>query len=268
MAAGFAADASYVREIEGSRDRIGSVRGLTVAPDGTLYVLDGVYSDPRGRGGLIWALAPGGTLTDLGTITLERVTTADDGSTTSSTEGLLSPKDITVDSQGNLYVTDRGFREVWRISLTDGLQTSLFWRPPLDDDERVMPTGITYVPEQDALIITDSEVNTVYRLPITGGAAEILYRYSEANNPPGFGGVTLTPDGTLYIAALDQNGIVRLENGAIQYIVGLLRGASDVAATADGRLIATNFDSTALVVPGVNPQLPFALDEVRFTAAD
>lgn len=265
-----AADADYVREIPGSRDLIGSVRGLTVGADGTLYVLDGVYSDPRGRGGLIWVLPPGGTLTDIGAISMERITTAADGTTTAVTEGMLSPKDIAIDAQGNLYVTDRGFREVWKITRgADGaaVMASVFWMPSEGDDERLTPTGIAYLPDSDSLVITDSEANTVYRVPVTDGAPEVLYRHTE-DNPPGFGGVTRTPDGVLYIAALDQNGLVRLENGVIQYVVGLLRGASDVAATADGRLIATNFDSAALVLPGVSPQLPFALDEVRFTSAD
>lgn len=262
--AAVAADAPFIREIEGSRDQVGSVRGLTVAPDGTLYILDGVFSDPRGQGGKVWQVTPEGVLIEIGTITRELTVTNDQGQTELLVEGLLSPKDITLDANGNLYITDRGHHEIWKL-VPGSTQAVVFWRPAANDDARVIPTGVEYDAATDSLIVTDSQLSTIYRIPLLTGVEEIVYRH-EGNNPPGFGGLTIAPDGQLYVAALDQNGVVTVRDGELVYIVGMLRGASDVAAAADGTLYATNFDSASLVLPGVNPQLPFSIDRIRIGA--
>lgn len=252
------ADAPFVRELFDTRELIGSVRGLAFAPDGTLYVLDGRDSDPRARGGTVWALdVVNERLTEIGGIDREpRPGDPDDAGTPIT--GFLAPNDIAVDAEGIIYVTDRGWREVWRIDPQTGA-SALWWRPT---EPGAMPSGLAYDPFNDALIITDSEQNRVYRVRIADRAEEVLYAHT-GPNPPGFDGVTVTPDGALMIAAIDQAGIVTLEDGAIRYIVGTIRGASDVASAPDGRLYLTNFDSRSLVLPGVSAQLPFALDVVR-----
>jgi len=250
-------DSVTVTELANTRELVGSVRGLTVTPDGTLHILDGISSDPRGAGGTVWRVESDGTLTDLGGI-LHPSTQENDVN-----RGFVAPKDIESDAQGNLYVTDRGWREVWKYDAVSG-EAAFFWRPDEADSEAV-PTGLAFDRANNALIVTDSQLNTVYRVDLASGAGEIVYRYSETRNTPGFSGAAFTPDGTLYLTALDQNGVVRLTPDGIEYIVGLLRGASDLAAGADGRLYLTNFDSVSLVRPDVRPQLPFALDVVTFT---
>lgn len=246
-----------VTELPNTRELVGSVRGLTVTPDGTLHILDGMSSDPRGAGGTVWRVEPDGTLTDLGGIQ-HPSTAANDVN-----RGFVAPRDIESDAQGNLYVTDRGWREVWKYDAASG-EAAFFWRPD-ESDGAAVPTGLAFDRANNALIITDSEANTVYRVDVTSGAGQTVYRYSETRNLPGFSGAAVAPDGTLYLTALDQNGVVRLNPDGIEYVVGLLRGASDVAAGADGRLYLTNFDSVGLVRPDVRPQLPFALDVVTFS---
>jgi sugar lactone lactonase YvrE len=143
----------------------------------------------------------------------------------------------------------------------------MWWTPP-SDIEGVVPTGLAYEPSNNAILVTDSEQNTVYRLGIsdTGasdGVGTLLYRYTQQVNFPSFTGITVAPDGTIYIAALAQNGVVRLEDDDITYIAGNFRGANDVAAAPDGRLYVANFDARALVVPLVRPQLPFAIGVIE-----
>ena len=80
-------------------------------------------------------------------------------------------------------------------------------------------------------------------------------------NAPGFDGVTVTPNGDIYVAALGQNGVARVAGGELTYIAGLFRGASDVDySAAIDSLYVTNWNQTPLVIPGDQPQLPFALD--------
>jgi serine/threonine protein kinase, bacterial len=236
-----------ISEIAGTRDSIGSVVGLTTAPDGTLYILDRENSDPRTSGGKIWRLQS----------TLETFATISD------VTGFVSPTDITLDAQGNVYVADRGRKEVWRFN-PDGTNGVPWWFVG-ENEVGTLPTGLAFDAANNAILITDSELNRVYRVGVDSGyPGEIIYSFSSVVNHPGFDGLTVAPDGQIYIAALSQNGIVRFKEGEISYIAGTFRGSSDVAAAPDGRLYVANFDSAALVLPGVQPQLPFGIDVITF----
>lgn len=240
-------------ELPGTRDSIGAVNGLAVAPDGALLVLDRLTSDPRASGGQVWRVRLGAPPEFFATI--------------QDANGFVSPGDLTVDAAGRVYATDRGRGLVWQWD-ADGADGRLWWVPPADV-AGVIPTGLAYDPVHDAILVTDSEQNTVYRVSIrpdggADGTGELLYRYTGARNLPSFTGITVAADGTVYIAALGQNGVVRLDGGDITYIAGLFRGVNDVAVGPDGRLYAANFDSRGLVVPLVQPQLPFAIDVIEF----
>jgi len=241
--------AGDITEIPGSRDAIGAVSGLTVAPDGTLYIVDRSESDPRTTGGSIKRLTPDGKIT----------TFAESPGTT----GFTSPDDIAVDAAGNVYVSDRGRDTVWRFT-PDGSSAIAWWTPPLlDGVENYEPTGLAYDAARSALLITDGIVNTLYRVSADGVTSELLYRHGDRPDAPGFDGLTITPDGVIYLAALGQNGVARLDGDALTYIAGLFRGSSDVDYSAvNNRLYVTNFDSSSLVVSALTPRLPFALDEI------
>ncbi|MCB9451057.1 MAG: SMP-30/gluconolactonase/LRE family protein [Anaerolineaceae bacterium] len=241
--------AGEVIEIPGTRDAIGAVAGLTVAPDGTVYIVDQWDADPRTSGGDVKRLLPGGTISVFASINDER--------------GFVAPDDVTLDSAGNVYVSDRGRDEVWRFA-PDG-SGSVWWIPPTREGvEQYEPTGLAYDPAQDALLVTDGLNNLIYRVALTDGATEILYDHGEQPDPPGFDGLTLGPDGMVYVAALGQRGVARLEeNGSLTYIAGLFRGVSDVDFSPPNRLIVANFDSYSLAVAVAQPSLPFSLDVIE-----
>jgi sugar lactone lactonase YvrE len=253
-----------VSEVPGTREAVGAVNGLDVAPDGSLLILDRVSSDPRAGGGMIWRRAPDGTLAEFGTI--------DDAN------GFVSPGDIAVDALGRVYATDRGRGLVWAWD-ADGANGRLWWLSPApegatpsgegDETPLATPTGLAYEPATNSLLVTDSEQNTIHRVPITpeGGAGEaaLVYRHdpAQAATAPSFTGIAVAPDGAIYAAALGQNGLVQVDAGRITYIAGNFRGINDVTAGADGALYAANFDSRGLVVPLIRPQLPFGIDIIR-----
>lgn len=241
-------------EIPGSRDAIGAVAGLTVAPDGTLYIVDQNDADPRTTGGSIKRLTPDGKISAF-------VESPDD-------KGFTSPDDIAVDAAGNVYVSDRGRDTVWRFA-PDGSSAAAWWIPPiLDGVESYEPTGLAYDAVHNALLISDGVVNTLYRVSIDGSTSELLYRHGDRPDAPGFDGLTVTPDGVVYIAALGQNGIARLDGTTLTYIAGLFRGSSDVEYSAvNNRLYVTNFDSASLAITALSPRLPFALDEIDLSAS-
>jgi len=233
-------------ELAASRDEIGSVTGLTVAPDGTIFVADRLDFNPRVQGGVLRQMNADGSIVDFARIDDER--------------GFLAPDDITLDSKGYVYVSDRGRDEVWRFD-PDGSNGVAWWTPPeIEGVDNHEPTGLAYDPATDSIIITDPETNTIYRAMLSDGSTQTLYTHGDQPNAPGFDGVTVTPNGVVYVAALGQNGIARLHDGKLEYIAGLFRGASDVDFAAPDKLYVTNFDQFSLVVSAVRPQLPFAID--------
>ena len=239
-----------VSEVPNSRDRIGSVSGIAIAANGALLVVDAGDSDPRTGGGALWRVTPQGEVTALYEIPDER--------------GYVAPDDVAVDAAGNIYVSDRGRNEVWRF-LPDG-SGELWWVPPVNVAiEQRGISGLAYDVERDALVITDAEANEIYRVAVAGGATETLYQHGEREFSPGFDGVTVAPDGTIYVAALGQNGVAQVGDNELDYIAGLFRGASDVAY-GDGRLYVANFDQASLVIP-IRPALPFAIDMIEFVNA-
>ena len=238
-----------VGEIPSTRDRIGALIGLTVAPDGTLYLVDQLDTDPRSAGGKVFVLREGA---------LAEFAASD----------FIAPNDVTLDGQGRVYVSDSGSNQVWRFDM-DRTNGVVWWSSPALEDEALTPavTGLAYDATRDAIIITDPEINDIYRVNVGDGATEVLYRHGERETPPGFDGAVVTPDGALYVAALGQNGIARVEDGRLDYIVGLFRGASDVDFAMPNRLYVTNFDQSSIVIPLVSPQLPFAIDVIELPAS-
>jgi streptogramin lyase len=241
--------AGEVAEIPGSRDAIGAVAGLAFGPDALLYIVDQEDADPRTSGGSIKRLLRDGQITTF-------ASAPDD-------KGFTSPDDIVLDALGNVYVSDRGRDTVWRFT-PDGSSATAWWTPPLIEGvQNYEPTGLAYDALHNALLITDGTVNTLYRVSIDGATSELLYRHGDRPDAPGFDGLTVTPDGIIYLAALGQNGIARLDGSSLTYIAGLFRGASDVDYSAvNNKLYVTNFDSASLAISVLSPRLPFALDEI------
>lgn len=243
-----------VNSLVGTRDAIGAVSGLAVAADGTVYVVDQLDTDGRTAGGDLKRILPNGEIETIADI-------ADQG-------GFTTPDDVTLDAQGRVYVSDRGRNEVWRFE-ADGGSPTLFWTLPVDetDGPQQALTGLAYDATTDAIIVTEPERNVIYRVPVAGGDGEILYAHPLGDQfPPGFDGATVTPDGVLYVAALGQNGIVRVDDGVISYVAGQFRGASDIDTLDGQRFYVTNWDQSALAVPLVQPRLPFALDLLELGA--
>lgn len=235
-----------VRTLPDTEELIGSVTGITVSPDGTLYVLDRLTSNPRSAGGVLWRFRPGSTPEQLPGFAEDET-------------GLSSPDDVLALPDGRVLVTDRGRREI--IAYDAEGNASVFWSAP-EDDTDLSPTGLAYDSANDAIILTDSsDERRVYRIALETQETTLLYTYDGNDDAPLFDGVAIADDGVIYIAAL-EGGIVELRDGVYTQIATNFRGASDVALLAD-RLYVTNFDSASIVSPLQEPQLPFALDVIE-----
>lgn len=238
--------AGEVTELPETRERIGSVTGLTVAADGTLYILDRINSNPRAAGGILWRLRDD---------VLHEFAVQLDGTT-----DFVSPDDVETDPAGNIYVTDRGRREVWRFA-PEGA-SALWWMIPPETEraDEMIPTGLAYDAAHDAMIITESETGAIFRVSLVDNTTEQIYQFEGAGSKqPGFDGVTVGAEGQVYAAAFANHRVVWITDGVMEYLAADFRGASDVTYY-DNRIYVTNFDSRSLVLPGIEPQLPFGID--------
>lgn len=246
-----------VTEIGSTRETIGALAGLIVTADGSLIAVDHQDTDPRTVGGALWRISLTGDVVPFGQPPA-------DG-------GWFAPNDLALDSLGRVYVSDAGRNEIWRFE-PDGSGGSVWWVPPLrEGDPRAALTGLAYDPVTDSIIISDPEVNRIYAAPVSGAQAEIvLYDHGDRPNAPGFDGLEVTPDGTIYVAALGQNGVAAVRENELIYTAGLFRGSSDIAFVAPNRLYVTNFDGSSLILPLLQPSLPFAIDQITLdmTPAD
>jgi len=238
--------AGVLNEIPGSRERIGSVTGLDVAPDGALYILDRI-TPLDAKGAVVWVYADG-ELNAVAEIPNDDAL------------GLVLPEDIALDSAGAIYISDRKTGRVWRYTAASKA-LGVFWQLPCG--ETCAATGLAYDPGNDAMLITDSETDTVYRVPVgdASGRAERLF-IDEADSGYGMDGITVSAEGEIFLALLAWNRVAKLQDGKLIMLARDFRGASDVAYDADSdRLFVSNWNQFSLGF-GTRPQLPFALDVI------
>lgn len=244
--------AGAVRELPGSRERIGSVTGLDVAPDGALYILDRI-APLNAEGGIVWRYAAGdwALLFEIGGEALL---------------GGILPDDIAVDDAGLIYISDRlghvlRYREDGGPLGNNG--EAAWWAAPCSDQCEI--TGIAYDRAADALLIADPAAETVYRVDIADGApgpARAILRAVDEKKDYGFDGVTVSPAGDIYLALLNWNRVARVDGGALVMLAKDFRGASDLAVdAARNRLYVSNWNQFSLAF-GTRPQLPFAIDVI------
>ncbi len=243
-----------VTQVTTKGEALHAITGLTAAPDGSLYIVDQSDADPRTDGGDIKRMTPDGTVSVFAKIP--------------DAKGFVSPDDVTLDASGNVYVTDRARAEIWRFN-SDGTGGVAWWTPPkLENVDHYAPTGLAFDASKNTILLTDSINDTLYRVPVDApNKSELLYWHKGRSNPPGFDGLTVTPQGVIYVAALGQRGIARLDGENLTYIAGLFRGPSDVDYAAPDKLYVTNWDQFSLAVTSSKPSLPFALDVIRFVDA-
>ena len=238
-----------ISEIEGSRDRIGSVTGLDVAPDGALLVLDRV-SALDAKGAVIWRYAEGELSTIVEIPHDEEI-------------GVVLPEDIAVDGAGTVYISDRKTGRVWRYA-ADGENLGIWWQLPCADV--CAATGLAYDPANDDILVTDSEANAIYRVSLNDGAnTDVLLVADENDKGFGLDGIAVTPAGEVYVALLGWNRVARLQDGELVMLAREFRGASDLAYDKmTDRLFVTNWNQFSLGF-GTRPQLPFAVDVIELS---
>ncbi len=260
-----------VREIPNTRERIGSLSALAVAPNGNLYALDRIVALEI-SGARVWRITPDDEIT----LVLDYTGTEADT--------LQLPHDIAIDNEGRLYISDRGRTRdhdfIWRVD-PDGTGEVWWASPPIDGARGYEPTGLAYNGETNTLYISDGFLDILYQVSINddgtaGETTALLDRRFGGEGIVGFNGLTVTDEGVVYIAGLANNKIGRYSpnEGIMTYIAGNYRGASDVAYDPlSQRLFVANWDQRSLlpeiiffIAVTLDPHLPFSIDIISPTS--
>lgn len=246
-----------IMELPGTREAIGAVTGLDMAPDGTLYILDRL-KPLETAGAVVWQIAPDNTL--------EKIFEVDETT-------LQLPYDIAA-VDGYLFISDAVSRSIWRYHLTTKTG-AVWWQLPADS----LPTRITFNPQNQTLLVADTSKNALYAVPMNAEAPaesrSILYEYAGSEQEaPGFDGLAVGAENSIYVAALGLNRVAEInpQTGELDYLAGAFRGSSDIAYdAARHRLYVTNWEQRSLLPEtffiiqiDVQPHLPFAIDVLEW----
>jgi sugar lactone lactonase YvrE len=273
----------------------GSVEGLTVGPDGNIYVptfgfnTTGALSGPA----TLFIISPSGNIVRQVTITgssphilglafnpatgvlwvldfgAGKVLSVDP--TTGNSSVLAGPiansglNALTFDTHGNGYVSDSFNGTIWKIPSTGGAPMAWSSGPLLGPGMGLTPpfgaNGVEFNNERTALFVADTAFHQIIKIPVnpdgSAGAASIFV--SGINAPDG---IMFDRDDNLWICANQEDEIVVIDKtGKVIAKLGDFRGI-DENGIAKGLLfpasLAFSKDRQTLYVSNLTLFLPFA----------
>ena len=255
-------DDGVVFEIEGTRETLGSIVGIAYSAE-KLYLLDRI--DPLELlGTIVWQL-------EIDTQELSEVASFEAASDDSnSNDTLVLPADITADESDNIYITDRGLDRIWKIDSSG--DTSIWWEVPADNDASSPAelAGLAYVASTENLLVTDAGTGTIYQVSTADPEAfSIIYQLPEGEPNPGWEGISVSQDGSMFVVALGANALAEVNEDDFTFLAGRFRGPSDVEVYGTD-IYVTNWDQRALLPADVfgiqfdvEPRLPFGIDVIQ-----
>ncbi len=116
--------------------------------------------------------------------------------------GFLSPEDLVIDSQDNIFFTDDDAGGLWELT-ADGKQRQLATR----DQGLISTEGIALAPD-GSLLVGDGEVHKVFRVTRAGQVSEFLGRDYGITKPES---MVFDDRGNLYIADNEDNVLYLLD---------------------------------------------------------
>ena len=192
------------------------------------------------------------------------------GTVTTFASGLVDPKGIAVDANGNVYIANTNVNSVLRYSPTGEQSTVLTSTAVIAGKKLSFPTGLA-VDASGNVYVSDSGNNRILEVPSSG--TPTVLNATGLNTPFGIG---IGPTGNLFIADENNNRIVRLTPGGVQ--TTLLSGSvldinlsSPIAVSTDSyeNLYVSDFGNGRLLEVGrlFGGTLNFASTEVGSTSS-
>lgn len=178
----------------------GQTGGITVAPDGTIFVADFANQ--------VWKVSPDGAMTVL-------------------TTGFTKAAGCALDPDGNLYQVDHGQNKIWKVA-PDGSKTDLALKNLRG------PVGIAYRQDGD-LFVTSYNGQSILRIA-PGGSPEIV---SEGGLLSGPNGITLAPDGRIFVVNYNDGALLQILEDGTQKLITVLpaKGNGHLVWHKDGMFV-------------------------------
>jgi hypothetical protein len=169
----------------------------------------------------------------------------DTGALTPFCTGLGIPFYGTWADDGFLYMPDRQFGVIWRISDAGVVH-------PFAAGGWLSSVVTVLVAPDGSLVASDVFQETIVRLDADGHQTLIADAASSGGLLSGPGGMAYGPDGTLYVANNLSNTIVAVDDvsGAVRLVSdgqGLLQGAGGICVDGAGNLFAANYGTSGLI---------------------
>ncbi len=206
----------------------GRGNGLTMGPDGALYVAD------VGRRLIARVLLPSG-----------RVSTIADRTETGA--DLRGPNDLVFDSRGGIYFTDP--QGSW-----DAPVGAVYYVAPITRivsrvaEGLQFPNGLVLSPDETALLVAETPLHRITRVSLPSGEKRAFTTVSTTGGPDG---MRWGPDGHLY-AAIYGEGVIARISASGEVVARLPVGAgghpTNLCFAPDGRaMYVTEADSGTII---------------------
>jgi sugar lactone lactonase YvrE len=206
------------------------VLGMAVDAPGNVYVAAATF-DPATSG--VYKIARDGSFARL-----------------RGTEAIVFPNGVTLDKEGNVYVTDTILGAVWRVP-AGGAPAALWLQSALLEGSGIFEfgvplgaNGIAY--RQNAVVVGNTEGGRLVRVEIEpDGSAGAISVLAEGLSLLGVDGIAFDVHGNVWAAVIAQSTIVRVSPGGEVTTVATdadgLDWASSIAFGKNGDLWAVNF---------------------------
>jgi len=172
-----------------------------------------------------------------------------------------NPSGLALGPEGVLYVCDTGNNSIRKVSV-DGAVSTVFDKNGIDGLKLSTPTSIA-CDSTGNLYISDTGSSRILFLGTDGHAAVFAgraYQQRLSDDPDRSKarfnlqrGITIAPDGALYVADLRNHAIRRidLDTGAVTTVVSFANGPTAVAVAADGTIyyLASYLGAVVAVAP-------------------
>lgn len=163
----------------------GQTGGVTVGPDGTIYVADFASK--------VWKVQVDGSMKGLAT-------------------GFKQAAGCALDPEGNLFQVDHGTSKIWKIT-PDGSKTDLAVQNLRG------PVGIVHL-EDGHLLVTNYNGQSIMRVA-QDGSSEVL---SEGGLLSGPNGITQAPDGRIFVVNYNNGVLMQILEDGTQKLITVLPG--------------------------------------------
>jgi sugar lactone lactonase YvrE len=167
----------------------GATLGVKVGPDGFIYVVTAAFA-PNLSAAFVWRVSPAGQVTQLADL---------------NQPGAI-PNDLVFDVVGNLYVTDSGLGQIWKIN-SQGQATVWFKDPLLLGDPSnpvagapLGANGIAFDRFRRHLYVCNTDFGRIVRIDFHHGQAQGIETVTTSSLLRGADGIAVDALGILFVA--------------------------------------------------------------------